>query len=676
MGGYLYAHLTSTYLTPRGQFVLHLGLLIVAAALALSTQISPSESFKPKGAEGESPLLQILALLGMTVGVPYFALSSTGPLLQKWFSDAFEGASPYRLFALSNVGSLLALLSYPFFFEVYWDSREQAFMWSLAFVVFAVACSFCAWWTFRARQASGLVAGHNTSHHREAATDAGPNWWLRGAWIGLPALASTMFLAVTNEVCQNVATVPLLWIIPLSFYLVSFIVAFDHPRWYSRPVCTVLAMVLLVYMSNFNGFANGIADGLNSAFGLKKANEIVLDGWIAECSVYFSALLLVCLICHCELAALKPGPRHLTSYFLSMSLGGALGGIFVNLIAPNIFTTFFELTLSLLAATGLAGWFLWQWAVKRGRGAAALAGLATSTAILLIGYWQIAASWNVNPNANNVTIHRARSFFGVVSVQHRARNNPNWESITFKSGHVPHGRQYVDPARRNSPEVGYYGKNTGCGIALHYKLKKDAPPCRIGVIGLGAGTIAAYARAGDYVRMYEINPLVIKIARTHFYFLEDCAAPVDVVLGDARLKLEQELLETDGKGNEFDVLVLDAFSGDAIPTHLLTTEAFALYKQHLKPDGILVAHITNSYLDLFPVVRDLAKEHGFGLTRIYKPTEEKTLVERTYYALLTTDRTFLEQTPEDLVQMPANFQKKRTIPLWTDRYHNLFQVLR
>ncbi len=673
--GYLYAHLTSTYLKARGQFVLHLTLLAFAAALTLYTQISPSESLKPTGDE-KSPLLQILMLLAMTVGIPYFALSSTGPLLQKWFSDAFEGASPYRLFALSNVGSLLALLSYPFFFEIYWDSRQQAYMWSIGFAVFAICCGFCAWWTFRARQSHAAVAARLPSHSAAAATEAAPTWWLRAVWIALPALASVMFLAITNEVCQNVATVPLLWIIPLSFYLISFIVAFDHPRWYSRPLCAIPAILLLVYISNFNGFANTIADSLNGLLGLEKSSQIVLDGWIAECSVYFLALLLVCLICHCELAALKPGPKYLTSYFLSMSLGGALGGIFVNLVATNIFKTFFELTLALLVATALAGWYLSRWAVSHGRNGQYAVAFATVAALLTISYWQIIATMNGDPNANNITIYRARSFFGVVSVQHRSRSNPKWESITFKSGHVPHGRQYVDPARRNSPEVGYYGRNTGCGIALDYKLKQPAP-CRIGVVGLGAGTIAAYARPGDYVRMYEINPQVVEIARKYFHFLDDCAAaPVDVVLGDARLQLEKELKAKPEGGNQFDILVLDAFSGDAIPTHLLTTEAFELYKQHLKPDGIIAAHITNSYLDLYPVVRDLAKEHGFGITRIYKPTEKETLVERTYYALLTNDQKFLQQTPENLVEIPANFLKKREIPIWTDRYHNLFQVLR
>jgi hypothetical protein len=357
-----------------------------------------------------------------------------------------------------------------------------------------------------------------------------------------------------------------------------------------------------------------------------------------------------------------------------MSLGGALGGILVNLVAPHVFTTFFELPLALLAATALAGYFLWNWTKPHGLGPQIISIVATATALLLIANWQILASLNVDPTTDGVVLHRARSFFGVVSVERSPPNDKDGEHLMFRSGHIPHGYEYTDPARRHTTEIAYYSSHSGCGLALNYKLKQG--PCRIGVVGLGSGIIAAYGRAGDYLRLYEINPDVVTIAREHFHYLRDCPAQVDLVLGDARLKLEQELQESGGKGNEFDVLVLDAFSGDAIPTHLLTTEAFELYKQHLKPDGILAVHITNSYLDLYPVVKGLADEHDFGITRIYLPRVPDSLIERTYYALLTTDRQFLAQTPELLVEMPANFQKKRTIPLWTDRYHNLFQVLR
>src|SRR5207248_1205322 len=298
--------------------------------------------------------------------------------------------------------------------------------------------------------------------------------------------ASVMFLAVTNEVCQNVATVPLLWIIPLSFYLISFIVAFDHPRWYSRSLCAAGAIALLVYVSNFSDNAAVLGKSINGLLGLSGARELALDTWIMECGVFFLALLLVCLICHCELAGLKPGPKHLTSYFLSMSLGGALGGIFVNLIAPRVFTTFFEMPLAFLASTIIAGWLLAMWARRYGQGAVATAAVVTVAALATIGYWQIIDNLNVNPKARNVTIYRARSFFGIVSVQHRSRTEPQFENLTFRSGHVPHGKEHYDKARWADTYLAYWGKDTGCRLSLEYKVKQQ-PNCRIGVVGLGVG---------------------------------------------------------------------------------------------------------------------------------------------------------------------------------------------
>lgn len=674
-GGYLYAHLTCTYLPARGQFLLHVAILLVAAASALYTQISPGDSLKPQGTEA-SPLLQILLVLTASVGLPYFALASTGPLLQKWFSDAFEGASPYRLFALSNIGSLLALLSYPFFFEVRWDSKEQAAMWSWGFAAFAVCCAFCAWWTFRARQ-SHAACGSHAQATASAASGAAPSAWLRASWVGLPALASIMFLAVTNEVCQNVATVPLLWIIPLSLYLVSFIVAFDHPRWYVRPICAISAIILFVYLSNFYQLSSVASAVLSPVFAGAEGKRLELDSWTLHCGAYFLALFLVCLICHCELACLKPNPKYLTSYFLSMSLGGAVGGIFVNLFAPHLFATFFELPLGMLVSVGLAAGVLGLWVKSLGKSPVVARGVALTAALpgmLLLSYWHPGFWRPTNPNAAKITLYQARNFFGLVGVQHRSRFEPEWENFAFFSGSVLHGRQFADPARRNDTRLAYWGPNTGCRRALEYKVKQQ-PNCRIGVLGLGIGTIAGFAKAGDYVRMYEINPEVIDIAKRYFHFLEDCPAQQDIVLGDARLQMERELAESGGKGHQFDVLCLDAFSGDAVPTHLLTTEAFELYKRHLKPDGIIVVNITNTYLDLYPVVSKLAETHGFQHTRMYYPSNPDLPIYRTYYCLVTNDNEFLSSNPPELVNMPLAFRKERDVPLWTDRYHNLFQIL-
>jgi hypothetical protein len=373
---------------------------------------------------------------------------------------------------------------------------------------------------------------------------------------------------------------------------------------------------------------------------------------------------------------LKPAPRYLTAYFLSMSLGGALGGIFVNLVATYAFNTFFELPLSFIASIIVAGAALALSVSRFGRPATTTVAAITAGAIGCVAYFQIAGDLIEDPSARHAIIFRDRSFFGLVAVQDRSRHEPEWHNIAFRSGHILHGRQFADPAKRNNINVAYYSEQTGIAKALKYKIEQQ-PNCRIGVIGLGAGTIAGYAQPGNYLRMYEINPQVVDIAKDYFYFLEDCKAPYDLVLGDARLQLERELAESGGKGHQFDVLCLDAFSGDAVPTHLITTEAFALYKKHIKPDGIIVCNITNTYLDLYPVIKRLADEHDFGHTRIYRPAEPNTsLIYRSYYCLLTNDQEFLRQTPETLIRMPANFQKERVVPLWTDQYHNLFQILR
>lgn len=706
--GYGYAHLSTRFLSPRLQFYLHVFLLTAAVTVALATHVTPTESMKPKG-DGD-PMIQILVLLATTVGLPYLVLSSTGPLLQKWYSDAFHGASPYRLFALSNVGSLAALLSYPFVFEVLFDSREQARYWSFAFAVFFVGCAYCAWYTFEA------IRGHSAQPLAQQADSKpvaapGPAMWL--IWVLLPALASVMFLAVTNEVCQNVATVPLLWIIPLSLYLISFIVAFDSPRWYSRTFFCVACLVLIVAMATWGIWTEWLSDRLNEilSYGPGDPRRFRLwVNWRLQCGVYFGAMFAVCLICHCEMAHLKPSPRYLTAYFMTMSIGGAIGGLLVNLLCPYVFTTFFELPLTMLVSIVVAAIFLaipqrseptdqapakvqtasdesdFLWLAIRGVIAFSLGGSALVGVMLL--QW---LEWEGNnPIREHGTVYRARNFYGLVSVQHRSRFldtpgdglNP-YENFAFVSGHIKHGRQYARPEFRERTDIAYWGPNTGCQLAMAHKTQK--PDCRIGIVGLGIGTIAGFAQNGHYVRAYEINPEVIKIAEETKWFTylrdaRDRGVKVDLVLGDARLELERELGPNGDQSNQFDVLCMDAFSGDAVPTHLITDEAFALYRKHLKPDGIIVVNITNTYLNLFPVVRTLAKKHNFKYTRIYRKDDNDKMLYRTYFALLTNDEEFLAKTPEDVVDMDAgerHAQLKRDFeaPLWTDRYSNLFQVL-
>ncbi len=680
-GGYLYAHLLTTRIPRSAQWRVHLGLLILAAIVVAITQSTPWSGLRPSGEEGESPLLKVLIVLGASVGLPYFVLSSTGPLIQKWFSDAFPGASPYRLFALSNFGSLLALLSYPFFFEVHWGSITQARWWSVGFIAFAVSCGICAVWTHRLRSRAAAANPDTTTESHAVGPRA--STLQRIGWIGLPALASVMFLAITNEVCQNVATVPLLWIIPLSLYLLSFIIAFDHPRWYQPWIVATITAVLLITLAGWSDIGDWIDLAIAKVFNTE---EEFAGHWIVECGVYFAALFAVCVLCHGQLARLKPAPQDLTAYYMTMSLGGAVGGLFVNLVAPHVFVTFFELTLSMLAALVVAAGIAWYYLyiVRRSDLANAkvkpqlemrFVGAAVLSTLALVGavYWIIWPSYSDRVTYRGSTMHRARNFYGVLSVTKRRIGEPD-ERYTFFSGHIQHGQQYADPAKREQP-LTYYGNNSGVGMAILEQQKRN-PSIHIGVVGLGIGTLATYARPEDRVRFYEINPAVLSIAQNEswFHFLGDCKGKYEVVMGDARLQLERELEK--GGGQQFDVLCLDAFSGDAIPTHLLTTEAFAVYRKHLKPTGALAVHITNTYLDLFPVVAKLAEEHGLKMTRMYRVQDSETNLYRNYYVVLSQDQSLIDALPESLDEMPEDFHAPKNVPLWTDQYSNLMLILR
>lgn len=737
--GYGYAHWLSANLAARAQFWVHATLLTIAAAVTAYTRIMPMDALKPSGAETESPMVLILVLLTTTVGLPYFVLSSTGPLLTKWFGDAYPGTSAYRLFALSNVGSLAALLTFPFVFEPMWDSRQQAFYWSMGMAVFAVLGTLCAYWTFVARARRDTEPDRSGGNHVAPHEIApGLSSWL--LWIALPALASVMFLAVTNELCQNVATFPLLWILPLSIYLISFIIAFDSPGWYSRVAYCTLTLVMLVALAHFDLAAEWASEALNRLAGISRTDQGAYRLWAdlpVQCGTYLGVLALVCCVCHCEMARLKPSSKYVTAYFMTMSVGGAIGGLLVNLVCPKVFSTFFELPLAMLAAAVTATVFLTIPGGGRreadpskslSRKASPALGFAFGAAALILMLFSPSfdSRDTVDTKGRNGTIYRGRNFYGLVSVQHRSQFlneagdglNPD-ENYTFFSGHIRHGRQYarqnplseqtlaahlvsltdeedrqeallnnadlpqaeLDRKTRSSTAIAYWGPGTGCDAAMRYVITR--PNCRIGIVGLGIGTIAGYAKKGDYIRAYEINPLVRDIAENAewFTYLADArerGVDIDVVLGDARLKLEYELRHSGS--HEFDVLCLDAFAGDAVPTHLITDEAFALYKQHLKAKAIIVVNITNTYLDLYPVIRGLADKHGLKWTRIYDKGNSDNLLYRTYYMLLTNDDEFLAKTPsrtEDMHAGPrhARFLKERTVPLWTDRYSSLLPII-
>src|SRR3954464_13499436 len=548
LAGYAYAHGIARR---RYQAVVHTVLLIAAL---VTLPIMPAASWKPAGTE--EPISRILLVLGATVGLPYFLLASTSPLVQAWFSRARPQENPYRLFALSNLASLLALLGYPLFVEPYMASRQQVSAWSWLFAAFALVCAALAWRTPRA--APVAVAG-------EAAPLARRDFvW----WLALSATGSVMLLAVTNHLTQNVASVPLLWLVPLTLYLATFIIAFEGGGWYqSRYLWPVLLVALI-------GMAWLLVD-TNFHYNLP-----------LQLGVFLPGLFIGCLFCHGELYRTRPSPRHLTAFYLTVSAGGALGGLLVAVVAPLVFTGYFELGFGLAALAVLATLRF----VQIGR-------IAYAASLLVVLGVGACATYDGFRHQRDVRVAE-RSFYGVLRVKEYGTPGEESHLRRLVHGTIMHGERYMSEATRRQPTT-YYQQTSGIGAAIE---SKQDHPVKVGVIGLGTGTIAAYGRPGDVYRFYDIDANVIGIARTEFTFLGDSRAKVEVALGDARLTLEREAPQG------FDVLAVDAFSSDAIPVHLITREALATYLRHLKPDGIVAFHVSNRFLNLIPVGARIAQE--------------------------------------------------------------------
>lgn len=650
-GGYAYAHLSQRFLAPRWQVTLHL--ILVAAALLLMP-IAPGADWKPD--DSDIPAGRILLLLMCTVGLPYFVLSATSPLVQSWFSRTYPGRSPYRLYALSNAGSLAALLSYPFFFEWALDLPRQSWLWSGAFAVYVGLCGLCLLWLWRLRESQpgtgrGLAEDCADSPAASGATrapspSASPTWRQRILWVLLPACASLMLLATTNHVCQDVTPVPFLWVVPLSLYLLSFIICFDHERWYVRELWATPTALALVVVA-----------------GIEAASLFGAIGFVQELMLYFGLLFLVCMTCHGELVQLKPHPRHLTEFYLFIAAGGALGGAAVSLAAPLLFTTFLEWEIGLLVCFAVAVVALGL--PTSGMKARPLPALAVLLAAFLAFTQAVKHIYG-----DTEVIDRARSFYAVVSVEEKNRSNPAEHEFMLRHGRITHGRQFADPAKQRIP-TSYYGNNSGVGRALTYCNDTcNGRPLRVGAVGLGVGTLAAYARPGDQYRFYEINPDIPKLAGKYFTFLRDCRGEWDFVMGDARLSLERELRDEDPQ--KYDVLVLDAFSGDSIPTHLLTDEAFTVYDGRLAPDGVIAVHVSNQYLRLAPVVCTLAAKHGLSVIHVATDGDAGLLTYGSNWALLTRNERFLKEVKAE----PEGDEEDFTAPLWTDNFNNLFQILK
>ena len=637
--GYLYSHAVIRYLQPRVQMLLHIGLLVASIAVL---PIYPNTSWKPVGAS--EPTLQILGLLAVSIGLPYFLLSTTGPLLQAWYARRFHGAMPYRLYALSNAGSMFALISYPALFEPTFTTHQQSGIWSWSFGVFIVLCAFTA---IKSNQSVANIL-RKPEAEPGAASQAvvPPTGKIYLMWLLLPAVASVLLLAITNHLSQNVAAIPFLWVLPLSIYLLSFILCFEGEGWYRRnPYLQLLAVAL-------GSMAYAVSVDMTSNVPIKVMIPLFAMG-----------LFTCCMVLHGELARLKPDPKYLTHFYLMMSAGGALGGLLVALLAPHFLNALYEMPVSLVFCAALVAYVLRQdvelkW-VRRWPGVVVSAVLT----LALAGY----VGWQIKQMVSGSRV-LVRNFYGGLKVKDSGDPGSLEATRSLTHGTINHGEEYLNIARRDLPTT-YYGPNTGVGLAI--REKQQAGAVRIGVIGLGTGTTAAYGRLGDYIRYYEINPLVLELARKEFFFLPDCKAKLEVAMGDARLSLEQEL--KDGHPQNFDVLAVDAFSSDSIPVHLLTREAMDLYFRHLRPDGILAVHISNRYLNLQPVLEGEVQATQ-KIARVVDTEDDDTQdVFGATWVLITSPATGFKG---DLLSNSAPLDSKRTVRLWTDDYSNLFKILK
>ncbi|WP_151638000.1 spermidine synthase [Noviherbaspirillum aerium] len=625
LGGYAYADWLSRHLTPRRQAMVH-GALLALSLLFLPIAADPA--WKPESAE--DPALRILLLLGATIGLPYFLLSTTGPLVQSWIARTLPDARVYRFYALSNLASLLALVSYPFLVEPSAALLTQARLWSGLYLLFLLLCAASAM-GFARGAAPGIDAGNN-SKGSDASDEAPPRLRDYLTWLALSAMGSWTLLAVTSHITQNIAPVPFLWLLPLTLYLLSFILCFESDRWYRRAIYIAPTAVVVAFC----------------AYALQHA-ELGLNLRLAV-PLYALGLLLICMLLHGELAQMRPKGRYLTRFYLMLSLGGALGGIAVSLIAPRVLPAYFELGIGFVIVACLAAW------VFRRKPLQTMAMLLLAAAC---GYF-VHAQINLYRKDMHALV---RNFYGSLRVADARQGDPRHHVRGLYHGVIRHGKQFLDPQRSREP-TSYYGRESGIGLAIRHA---GEAPRRVGLIGMGAGTLAAYGRAGDVYRFYEINPQVIDIATRDFSFLRDSRARIETVLADARLALEKEAPQ------QFDVLAVDAFSGDAIPVHLLTREAMAIYRRHLRPGGVLAFHVTNRYLKLAPVVRQLADEQGLASVLIHDDGMLSTR-HKTDWVLVSQDAAALRHPALAKASVPIG-----DIPglrPWTDDFNNLFQVLK
>jgi hypothetical protein len=700
LAGYAYAHAAPAWLGLRRQSLIHM-VLLVAPLVVLPIAISPE--WTPPG--DAHPIPWLLAMLFVAVGIPFFVISTSAPLLQKWFAGTGHPSArdPYFLYGASNIGSMLALLAYPTIVEPFLPLAEQSRWWQFGYVLLVGFTMICALMLWKVHGQSGIESAALSEQGGEAENEPPLTWLSRMRWIALAFVPSSLMLGVTTYFTTDIAAIPLLWVLPLAIYLLSFILVFARRPWLSheRVVRLLPRVVLLLVFMMVGGATHQMRIG-----------PVML--------LHLVALFVVAMGCHGELARLRPSTRHLTAFYLCMSIGGVLGGLFNALVAPTVFTTVVEYPLALVLACLLMPRPAASETSRRDRMldfvlpvcvgilTAALVLAVTAgdpnltrikslvpglpgglSAILIYGIPAVCCFGFVGrplrfglgvgamllagalcSDPNGLVLHRQRGFFGDLHV----RYEPTGEFIQLMHGTTLHGQQPRDPARRNEPST-YFHRQGPMGEV--FAALEQMPPRRsVAVTGLGVGTLASYAKPGQAWTYYEIDPAVVDVAEDtrYFTYMADCRAggvPLNVVLGDARLQL------ANAANGAYDLLILDAFSSDSVPVHLLTREAVALYESKLAPSGLLAFNISNRYLRLEPVLAAVARDAG--LTGLVQHDQNEAVDQPAPSGKTPSSWVVLARRPEDLGPLAGNphWQPLTARPgtkAWTDDFSNLLSA--
>ncbi len=662
--GYAYAYWLLGRSRERIQGSIHLILLGISLLLLLATSLmwpsplTPDISWRSLG--NEQPIWEILRILLVAIGVPFLVLAANSTLMQSWFHRDYPTPSPYRLYALSNTGSLLALISYPVLIEPNFALQTQAYLWTAAFVAFAILAAILALRTLRWMQ-----TGSGGAKAQQAAGPAdGPALSAHLLWIALAACASILLIAVTNQLTQEIAVIPFLWVLPLAIYLVTFILAFAGGYLYSRPVYLVAFFVLTL--------------------GSRMLLQLPFSNLAAQILVYSLLLFVSCMLCHNELYRLRPPARFLPSFYLMVALGGAVGGILVNLVAPLVFSTgYWELQWGLIASALLLTVIVFQdrstgqaKRPRKNRQKSSGRQRLLDPVVILLGVLillQIVFVINYTRAISSESLLSKRNFYGVLRVWEINEEQPALLAYQLAHGQTAHGFQFDADQIRTVPTT-YFTENSGVGLAMLNHPSRPGP-LHVGGLGLGIGVIGSYGQEGDSYRFYEVNPDVISIAEgegNYFSFLTDSLATVDVIAGDARVSLEEELLSTGSQA--FDLLVVDTFSGGTIPLHLLTAEALDIYLQHLNEGGIIAVNVSNNLFDLPVAVFKLAEEFGLSAVLIENKGDGLQSYD-SIWILLAREEKVLE-IPAVAVRKSAPPQVPDSFRVWTDNFSNLFQIMK